>query len=176
MSTEALSRRPLAGYALGRARMEDAIREGEELHEVLQGLLTARGRGSGEVAAGAIYCLVDVFDATRRAGFRAAVADRETDWALKKPYATLLCELMRDLLDKSRRRQGLLLLSALCGTVQAVRGRVKFRAAEGNVEPAAPLRVEIVALPATMAVQTVERDESDDIKRTITITTSSQPA
>lgn len=164
----------MTGHEIGHARMRDAIRDGEQLHEVLQTLLAGRTQFDREVAAGAVFLLLDAYTAARKAGYRATVADPETNAAMQRSHGTLLHTLLRDLCDKSRRRRAVLLLSGLCGMVQAVAKHVRFRSAEDTTKPAAPLRVEIVSLPATMAVQTVERDESDDIKRTVTITTSSQ--
>ena len=165
----------MTGHDVGHARMRDAIREGEPLHEVLQTLLAGRSRFDRDVAAGALYCLLDAYFAARKVGYQATVADRETNATMQRSYGTVLHTLLRDMTDRTRRRHAVLLLSGLCGMVQAVAKHVQFRSADASPEPAAPLRVEIVALPATMAVQTVERDEADDIKRTVTITTSAQP-
>ncbi len=163
-------------YHLGRCRMEEAMRGGEELHVVLTKLLATKSASGGRMAAGALGFLLEVYGAARSAGYKPAVEDRSITALLNGPHATLVAELLHEMTSGKRGAKHPQILSAICGTVQAVRARVRFVQPATKSTETAPVRVEIVSLPPTMAIQTVERDEDDDIKRTVTITTSAPAA
>lgn len=157
---------------IGRRRILDAVCGGEDVRQVLALLLDVRNQIDADLCAGALGGLLDVFETARAAGYVFSFSDREVDATLRAPCSAICTELLRGLNtrdDALRQRTGRV-LSGLCAAADAMRRQVRVGTPASQAEVPA-LRVEIVSLPNTTSVQTVERDEHDDIRRTVTTTT-----
>lgn len=149
----------------------NAIQEGRCLGKEMTFLAKFIRTGQTPIFNGAVAALLSAALAVRDSGQLQQFADDDlNEFFFGKDFARMGLELSETYHDDPARYERL--LSYMAGIVNTYRHTLRLSMPDGTVTPANPnvLDVRIVGVPTTTSIQSVERDEADEITRTLTIT------
>jgi len=164
-------------YSIGQRRVDAAIQSGQILSE-LQALVSGRATLSGvQELSGALSRAVEVWALARARGWAYHAGKKQQEKAAEKFLNRSGADIARDLNLSFAVGDGKALaqqLGSLGGAIEGLRriGLLHFETRQPAREPdkpAAPLKVEIIALPPRTRKTRIERDEFGEIANTVQI-------